>query len=79
MKVINTTESAKTIAIKLEGMKGSISKVNSITLDCSDYEMENTVDNPNAIVPQEALLKATGNTINATVQGKNFVVFKARK
>ena len=79
VKVINTTESAKSIAIKLEGMKGAISKVNTITLDCSDYEMENTVDNPNAIVPQEALLKAEGNTINATVAGKNFVVFKAKK
>ncbi len=79
VKVINTTESAKSIAIKLEGMKGAISKVNTITLDCSDYEMENTVDNPNAIVPQEALLKADGNTINATVAGKNFVVFKAKK
>ena len=79
VKVINTTESAKTIAIKLEGMKGAVSKVNTITLDCSDYEMENTVDNPNAIVPQEAMLKAEGNTINATVAGKNFVVFKAKK
>ena len=79
VKVINTTESAKTISIRLEGMKGSISKLNTITLDCSDYEMENTVDNPNAIVPQEAMLKPQCNTINATIQGKNFVVFKAKK
>lgn len=79
VKVINTDEKAKTVSIKLEGMKGSISKVNTITLDCSDYEMENTVDNPNAIVPQEAMLKPAGNTINATVAGKNFVIFKAKK
>lgn len=79
VKVINTTEQPKTISIKLEGVKGTISQVNTITLDCSDYEMENTVDNPNAIVPQEAKLKATGNTINYTVAGKNFVIFKAKK
>ena len=79
VKVINTTEQPKTIKIALEGVKGTISKVNTITLDCSDYEMENTVDNPNAIVPQEAMVKATGNTINATVAGKNFVIFKAKK
>lgn len=79
VKVINTTEQSKTIKIALEGVKGTISKVNTITLDCSDYEMENTVDNPNAIVPQEAMVKATGNTINATVAGKNFVIFKAKK
>ena len=78
MKVINTTEQAKNVAIKLNGMK-SISKVNTITLDCSDYEMENTVDNPNAIVPQEASIQADGTTINANVAGKNFVIFKIKK
>lgn len=78
VKVINTTEQAKNVAIKLNGMK-SISKVNTITLDCSDYEMENTVDNPNAIVPQEASIQADGTTINANVAGKNFVVFKIKK
>ena len=78
VKVINTTEQAKNVTIKLNGMK-SISKVNTITLDCSDYEMENTVDNPNAIVPQEASIQADGTTINANVAGKNFVVFKIKK
>ena len=78
VKVINTTEQAKNVAIKLNGMK-SISKVNTITLDCSDYEMENTVDNPNAIVPQEASIQADGTTINANVAGKNFVIFKIKK
>ncbi|MCQ2222551.1 MAG: carbohydrate binding domain-containing protein [Bacteroidaceae bacterium] len=78
VKVINTTEQAKNVAIKLNGMK-TISKVNTITLDCSDYEMENTVDNPNAIVPQEAMIKAEGTTVNASVAGKNFVVFKVKK
>ncbi len=79
VKVINTTESSKSIDIKLNGLKNGIAKVNTITLDCSDYDMENTVDNPNAIVPQEANLKAEGSTIKANVAGKNFVVFKIKK
>ncbi len=78
VKVINTTENAKSVNICLEGVK-SISDVRAITLDCSDYEMENTVDNPNAIVPQESAAAHQGNVINAQVAGKNFVVFKAKK
>lgn len=78
VKVINTTESSKSVKILLNGLK-TISSVNAITLDCSDYEMENTVDNPNAIVPQETTLKAEGNTLNVSVAGKNFVVYKIQK
>ena len=78
VKVINTTESSKSVKIQLNGLK-TISSVNAITLDCSDYEMENTVDNPNAIVPQETTLKAEGNTLNVSVAGKNFVVYKIQK
>lgn len=78
VKVINTTEKAQTVKILLNGLKG-ISEVKTITLDCSDYEMENTVDNPNAIVPMEAAGKAEGNVINATVAGKNFVIYKIKK
>ncbi len=79
VKVINTTEQPKTISIKLNGIKGNIGNVNTITLDCSDYDMENTVDNPNAIVPMEGTIKAEGSAINATVAGKNFVIYKVKK
>jgi len=78
VKVANTTEESKTVSIKLEGLK-SISCVKTITLDCSDFDLENTVDNPNVIIPQESTAEAEGNVINATVAGKNFVVFKAKK
>lgn len=78
VKVINTTERPQTVSIVLNGLK-SISKVNTITLDCSDYDMENTVDNPNAIMPLEGSMKADGTTVKATVAGKNFVIYKIKK
>lgn len=78
VKVINTTEEPKQVQIKFEGLK-SIAQVRTITLDCSDYELENTVDNPTAITPIEGTTNAEGNTINATIPGKNFVIFKAKK
>ncbi len=78
VKVVNTCDSTRIVSIKLEGLK-SISHVSTITLDCSDYNAENTVSEPNTIVPEESTIIADGNTINATIRSKNFVIFKARK
>ncbi len=78
VKVINTTTSNKSISINLEGMK-SISEARQITLDCSDYDKENTVDAPYAIAPQEKSISTEGNTINLTIGGKHFIVIKAKK
>ncbi|MBQ1974118.1 MAG: carbohydrate binding domain-containing protein [Paraprevotella sp.] len=79
VKVINTTAQAKTVAIKLEGVKKIASAVKSITLNCSDYDLENTVDNPNAILPQENCFNMEGTTLNTSIAGKNFVVYRIKK
>ena len=79
VKVINTTENPQQINIVLEGLKKMDSYVPTQTLDCSEFAMENSVENPNAIVPQNGYVTAEGNTIKTTIAGKNFVVFKAKK
>ena len=79
VKVINTTAQTKSVAIKLEGVKRIAGAVKSITLNCSDYDLENTVDNPNAILPQENDFKMEGTTLNTSVAGKNFVVYRIKK
>ena len=77
VKVVNTTEKAQKVDIVLQGKK-TIGQVNTITLDCSDYDMENTVDNPNAIVPTEGTAQAEGNCLKVTVPAKTFVIYKAK-
>ena len=77
VKVVNTTEKAQKVDIVLQGTK-TIGQVNTITLDCSDYDMENTVDNPNAIVPTEGTAQAEGNCLKVTVPAKTFVIYKAK-
>ena len=77
VKVVNTTEKAQQVDIQLQGKK-AIARVNTITLDCSDYDMENTVDNPNAIVPVQGTAKAEGSLIKATIPAKTFVIYKAK-
>ena len=78
VKVVNTQEKAESVRIDLKGVK-KIGAVKAITLDLSDYELENTVDNPNAITPQESAIKADGTSINLTVPAKNFIVIIANK
>ena len=78
VKVANTFGADKRVDIRLEGMK-TVGEVRAITLDLSQYDLENTVDNPTAIEPRESTVEATGNTISTTVKGKSFVVFKVKK
>ena len=78
VKVVNTQEKAESVRIDLKGVK-KIGAVKAITLDLSDYDLENTVDNPNAITPQESAIKADGTSINLTVPAKNFIVIIANK
>lgn len=79
VKVINTTEKAQTVDIKFDGLKKIAGNVPTLTLDCSQYTMENTLENPNAIVPQDGYATATGNVVKTTVKGKNFVILKVKK
>ncbi len=78
VKVANTTDSTMNIKIVLDGFD-KIGHVSTTTLDCSDYDMENTIENPNAIVPEEHSVPSEGNVISAAIRPKNFVIFKARK
>ena len=79
VKVINTTDKAQTADIKFDGLKKIEGNAATVTLDCSDYTLDNTLDHPNAIIPQDGWAAIEGNVIKTTVQGKNFVIFKVKK
>ena len=78
VKVANTCDATKSVSIRLEGQK-ALGQVRTITLDCSDYDLENTVEAPYAIVPQESTATPEGNVIRADIAAKNFVIFKVKK
>lgn len=79
VKVINTTDKAQSVCIKLEGVKKMPATAQTITLNCSDYDLDNTVTNPNAVVPTEGFVATEGNAINTSVGGKCFVIYKIKK
>lgn len=79
VKVINTTDKDQNIDIKLDGLKKVQGSVATITLDCSDYDLDNTPQSPNNVVPQEGYTQAEDNIIKAQVKAKSFVIYKAKK
>lgn len=44
VKVINTTDKAQTVDIKFDGLKKIEGNATTVTLDCSDYTLDNTLD-----------------------------------
>ena len=79
VKVINTTDKAQNVRIELKDAKKLPATAKTITLNCSDYDLDNTVTNPNAVVPTDGFVALEGNVINTQVGGKTFVVYKVKK
>ena len=81
VKAANTCDTQKQLDIHLEGIK-KISDAKVILLDLSQYDLENTVDNPHAIEPKEMTLQQIGNGGNSIafqLPAKSFAVFKIKK
>ena len=79
VKIINTSEKALPVNIQLEGAKKVAAKARMITLNCSDYDLDNSVDNPNAVVPCESVVATSGCGIEAVVPAKHFVLYRIGK
>ena len=78
VKVVNTTADPQPVRLRLEGCK-KLGAVHTITLDCSTFEGENTLDNPNLIEPRHNFLVSEGNEVADVVGRKQFVIYRIGK
>lgn len=82
VKVINTSKTVQPVTINLNGMKGART-AETITLSSTEMDADNTLDNPEKIVPVkgttpcEAGKKST--VINDTLQPMTFRIYKVKK
>ena len=93
VKVANTSETEQPISISLNGFKkkdGSITKVSTTTLSSDDPDAENSLDNPERIVPktsewnidqlQDYTTLEKGKFVYATTQpAKTFTIYRFKK
>lgn len=78
VKVVNTSTEAQAIKIMFDGVKQLANRGTVQRLDCSDYELDNTVEEPLAIVPNESAILSVQNTITETLPAKCFSLYRVK-
>ena len=79
VKVINTSEQAQPICIKFDGAKSLAAEASVAMLDCSQYDVDNTIENPKAIVPTQRRVTTSGKEIHDTLPAKCFALYRIGK
>ena len=74
IKIINVGSTAQTAKVTLKGLKKAAG-AKCITLNSTDPVAENTLDNPNKIVPVETAAQLNGNILETEVPASSFCVY----
>lgn len=81
VKVINTSDKAQPVTLEFAGMKKkeTLAGGKCITFHSDQLEADNTVDNPNVVLPKESAVSIEGKVLNAEIGAKTFVIYKFSK
>ncbi len=81
VKVANTSDKAQSLNLNIEGLKKneSLSSGKQIKLTSADLDLDNTVCNPTAVVPQESDLTVSGKTVSVELEPYTFAVYILNK
>ena len=74
IKIANIGEKAQPVKLNLKGIK-KLTSGKVITLHSNEPDAENTLDNPEKIVPQEKTISVGGNILDTEVPAKTFAVY----
>ena len=81
VKVINTSDKAQPVELSFAGLgkKESLADGTITTFHSDNPDLDNTVDNPTAIIPVESKITIEGNTLKTQVGAKSFAMYKFKK
>lgn len=81
VKVINTSDKVQPVTLKFEGMKKATTLTDGkcITFSSNNILEDNTVDNPNNILPKETSVNIDGKVLDTQIAPYTFVVYKFKK
>jgi alpha-L-arabinofuranosidase len=81
IKIINTSKTDQPVSVNLKGMKGE-KDVELLTLTSTEMDADNTLDNPEKIVPQKGSMKCEANkkntVLNDNVPAMTFRLYKVK-
>ncbi len=77
VKVANTSDQPQPLSMKFEGMKKNQTFTGGrcIKLTSTEMDIENTIEQPHQIVPQESALEVTGQTLETEMEPYSFAVY----
>ena len=81
VKVINTSDKAQPVTLDFKGLKKKNKLTNGkcITFHSDNPDAENTVDNPNVVLPKENKVSIEGSVFSTEVGAKTFAIYKFTK
>ena len=82
IKAVNTRESAQTANIYVKGVKKLAPKATVITLDLSDYDADNTPDDPERVKPVTTTMPVAADKVTSfevTVPARSFCIYKIQR
>ena len=81
VKVVNVSDSAQQLRIDFDGLrrKETVKGVRTVTYHSDDPDADNTLDEPEKIVPQSGPLDFEGRSLSTEIGPKTFVVYVLEK
>lgn len=78
VKVANTSDSSQTISVEFAGLKKgfAFAKCQCTTLHCDNPDADNTIENPQTVVPQTENIDMNTSVLNQTIAPQTFAVYK---
>jgi len=75
LKIANTSDVAKKVSYSFNDLKAAERNGTQTTLKSDNPDQENTLDNPNAVVPTTKEIKVSGNTLEVELAPKSFNLY----
>ncbi|HLP05782.1 MAG TPA: alpha-L-arabinofuranosidase C-terminal domain-containing protein [Paludibacter sp.] len=75
LKIANTSDAAKKVTYNFAGLKAAARKGTQTVLKSGNMDAENTLDNPNAVVPVTTEISVSGNTFEVELAPKSFSLY----
>ncbi|MHB9055542.1 MAG: alpha-L-arabinofuranosidase C-terminal domain-containing protein [Paludibacteraceae bacterium] len=78
LKIANTSDETKTIDYALKGIKNTARKAVKTVLKSTNPDEENTLDNPNAVIPVTEEMTIDGNSFKLNMEPKSFYLLNIK-
>lgn len=81
VKIANTSDNAQSLSLKFDGLKKkeSLTGGRCISFSSSNLDADNTVENPNQIIPVEKPVSMNGQTLETEIGAHTFMVYILKK